>query len=448
MIAIPVDEHMSILLATYQFAEKVCSQMVSDLVAAEVRLDEAERFKNDAFERLQNARERSVPFGAEVISGAINETASQGKLTKTNTHEVTRTNPTVRFKMPTRKQHATSETNSDVGARDHLAHSPSTGKLMSSAVAPRQSPAIALVDNKFLSPSMPVQQTISEGLLAKQEGIATPPSSPSRAKRALGGRPVSCSPLPLADQEALSPRKSIRSVIAETSAQKCLPVAQCLQPIESIDEKQVAAPPIRIVVAETIAPTEELHSDLLPRRKPRPVVVALKAYAYPKPTLRITKGRSREWLEKNLDYEAFGLVKKFYLATIGTKTNEKAHKVTVRTIVLSDEWNNLATDTHMVQEMYVVKSTGENSGGGGTSQRDRAALALVDSVPSHPIALFFAPKKTLDTNDLYYVGHWKVVDGKILDPPEMIDGHLRQAVAKFAFAGVDKNIVDALNRDT
>jgi hypothetical protein len=101
----------------------------------------------------------------------------------------------------------------------------------------------------------------------------------------------------------------------------------------------------------------------------------------------------------------------------------------------------------MIQEMYVIKGTGENNGGGSPGQRDRAAHALVDPPQALPIALFFAPKKTLNTSDIYYVGHWKVVDGKVLDPVELVNGHLRHTMAKLAFAGVDRNIVGAFNRD-
>lgn len=282
---------------------------------------------------------------------------------------------------------------------------------------------------------------------------ATPPPSPSMSKRSLDDRPVlGRSPLSEADQKLLSPRIPIRKIIAESNsgAVKGLPPPPPVTPKESpgkvmIDSHVVVQPSAS--VPDTTLPNKAGPSTITPRTRKK-TVVALRAYSQPKPTLQITSGRSREWLEKNFNYEAFGLVKRFYQASFGTKTNEKTQKVTVRTILLTDEWNDLAKDTRMVQEMYVLKGTGESSNGLFPGQRDRAAHALVDPLQSLPIALFFSPKKALNTSDIYYVGHWKVVDGKVLDPPEMMNGQLRQTVAKFVFAGVDKNIVDAFNKET
>jgi len=123
-------------------------------------------------------------------------------------------------------------------------------------------------------------------------------------------------------------------------------------------------------------------------------------------------------------------------------TNEKTKEISVHTIVLNDEWNELVTDTSEIQEMYIGKSSDPNA---KPSSRDRAALALVKPPQREPIALFFAPKKAQGSNDIHYGGHWKVVDGKMLAPPRAVKGQLRQCLVKFQFVGVSQAIVNALN---
>ena len=444
-MAVPVEEHLNSLLAAYQYAEKIYNQTVTDAVAAEIRRNEAERFKIDTFEMLRKAREKFGTLGNETSINESKQSVSENELPELKKEGNHSSVSTVdRTKKRTRKHPAKTENDFSLGPISQPMHSLSVPKNEPSL------PLFPLTSQELRPPRSPDKQTITGQLLPKV-GPVSPPSSPVRVKGTSEEKPMlSRSPLPAADQEMLSPRRAIRAMIAEAKALKgVLPEVPPISAVERSNEKPVTHPPAAqssdVVKSGTPTPTRQRRLEPHTRKKPHGVVVALRAFSQPKPTLQITKGRSREWLEKNFNYQAFGLVKKFYDASFGTKTNEKAQKVTVRTIVLTDEWDELATDTSMTQEMYVLKGAGENSGSVDLAQRDRAAHALVDPPQSLPIALFFAPKKTLNSSDLYYVGHWKVVGGKVLDPPEMMNGQFRQAVAKFAFAGVDKNIVDTFN---
>lgn len=456
MTTVPANEHLSALLATYQYAEKMFSQLVAEVVAAEMRRDEAEKFKIEAFKRLQKARER---YNADATTHDMAQgNYTEGKLQNLAGHSH---NMEIDPKRDTRKQ----QVNQDISRNDPVhsnggRRSPKSSprrnseNIQSSPVLPKE-PSIPAADQELLSPRKPIKQTIAQEARGNK-GPRSPTSPSNKDKKSKVEFPTHVkSPITPADQEILSPRRSIRATIAESNAAKTVPPEPPISPFETNGERRATFSPdtrASAVGSESNRGAGSSHDRAQKegsRRKNRSIVVSLKAYKEPKPTLQISRGRSREWLDENVDYEAFGLVKNFYQAAFGTKTNEKAQRITTRTIVLSDETNDLVSDTGKIQEMYVVKNTNDTSDGteGTLSQRNRAAHALVDPPQSHPFALFFAPKKTLSTSDIYYVGHWKVQDGKILDPPEMVNGYLRQAMAKFSFAGVDKNIVDAFNRD-
>lgn len=161
--------------------------------------------------------------------------------------------------------------------------------------------------------------------------------------------------------------------------------------------------------------------------------------------LEIAKGRNREWYDNHFDCVSLGLVQKFYQAAFGTVTHEKTKKLTVITIVMNDEWNDLVRDTSQLQDMYIGKSSDPDA---KPNLRDKAAEALVFPAPQRePVALFFAPKNGMGTSDIYYAGHWKVVDGKLLTPLRDVKGQPRQCLAKLKFAGIDQALVDAINHD-
>ena len=164
-----------------------------------------------------------------------------------------------------------------------------------------------------------------------------------------------------------------------------------------------------------------------------------------RPIFDVCTGRSREWYEEHVNCESLGLVKQFYQASFGTKTNGKTQKVHVFTMVLNDEWNDLVTRTTEIQDVYIGKNTSENA---KPSLRDRAAQALVSPMQAEPIALFFAPKKSKGSGDIYYVGHWKVIDGKMLAPPRPVKGQMRQCLVRLKFVGLNQDIVDAISKET
>lgn len=160
------------------------------------------------------------------------------------------------------------------------------------------------------------------------------------------------------------------------------------------------------------------------------------------PVLEICKGRSSEWYESNIDCATFGLVKRFYQAALGTKTSSATNKVFISSILLDDEWNDLIGKTSQVQELYIGTSS---SSDGKETLRDRAARALVQPPQKEPIALFFAPRNKLDTDKVYYGGHWKVIAGHMLEPPQTVKGQPRQCLVKFVFSGIESNLVKAIN---
>ena len=137
------------------------------------------------------------------------------------------------------------------------------------------------------------------------------------------------------------------------------------------------------------------------------------------PVLGICKGRSREWYEANFDAESLGLAKRFYLAALGTKIHAATNQVYISSVLLNDEWNTMVTTTSEVQELYIGVS---NTSDGKETLRDRAARALVQPPQKEPVAIFYAPKNTRQTDDIYYGGHWKVVAGNMLEPPRVVKG--------------------------
>ena len=160
------------------------------------------------------------------------------------------------------------------------------------------------------------------------------------------------------------------------------------------------------------------------------------------PVLEICKGRTCDWYEANLDSSNFGLVKRFYQAALGTKTSATTNRVYISSILLNDEWNDLVGKTSQVQELYLGTSSSPD---GKETLRDRAARALVQPPQKEPLAIFFAPKNKLQTENVYYGGHWKVIAGHMLEPPQIVKGQPRQCLVKFVFSGVNMDLVKAIN---
>jgi hypothetical protein len=342
MPEIPASEYINSLLTAYQYAEKIYSQAVSDVVAAEIRRDEAKKARDELFVRLENAREKYTSDGTSPNNTSPNDTPPREHVRK----------------------------NSDGGGRRKLTPQNQSKRKIT------------------------IRETIEKTMPA--EAPRTPTSTEEKVEES-----------PLASTTNISPD----ILLSPTAGSKKAP---------------------RIFLSPGSAGTP---------RKRASRFVTLMPLVDAKPVLDIAPGRTREWYEKNFDCDSCGLVKKFYLAAFGTKTNEKTQTVTVRTVVLNDEWNELATDTSQIQEMYIGKSKEKD---GKPNPRDKAAEALVSPPQKEPIAIFFAPKKSQDTSLVFYGGHWKVIDGEMLNPPRAVKGQTRQWLVKFAFVGVDRLILEAL----
>jgi len=76
MPEISASEYLNSLLQAYQSAEKIYTQAVSDLVAAEIRRDEASTARDEALQRLEEARAKYGP-GNKAANG-------EQKLNKSN----------------------------------------------------------------------------------------------------------------------------------------------------------------------------------------------------------------------------------------------------------------------------------------------------------------------------------------------------------------------------
>jgi hypothetical protein len=217
---------------------------------------------------------------------------------------------------------------------------------------------------------------------------------------------------------------------------------------------------------KTVKPKKMHHTDIdiqptkasVSRRSFKKLVTIEPLAGDPKPVLDLCKGRSREWCEKNLDCDRLGLVRQFYKATFGTKTNPETQKLNVSTILVTDEWNDLVTMTNDIQELYIGKTVASTSTTKGKSKmgknassmqqspapslRDKAAEALA-APQNESIALFFAPMKRY--GHIYYAGHWKVQHGEMLDPPKVVKGQPRQCFLQLKFVGINPSIIEAMN---
>lgn len=397
---IPASEYINSLLTAYQYGEKIYSQAVSDVIAAEVRRDEARKARDELLVRLENAREKYSPDGSSpktsdtALPRANNTTPPRGRAGKIS-------NGAVRRKQAPQPQ-----------IKNTIANAGGNEKIV-----PAEGPK---------TPTRPLQQV--EAPYVAATSTLSPPFTPSG-------------------------RKSIKKTIASLEAnEKGIPAEAPKSPAKPKQKEEASPVPT--------TPTPPISSDILmsptagskkpPRiflspgtpRKRSSRFVTLTPLEDTKPILDIAPGRTREWYEKNFDCDSCGLVKNFYKAAFGTKTNEKTQKVTVRTVVMNDEWNELVTDTSQIQEMYIGKRADKD---GKPNPRDKAAEALVSPPQKEPIAFFFAPKKSQDTSLVFYGGHWKVIDGKMLNPPRAVNGQMRQCLVKFAFVGVDRLILEALD---
>jgi hypothetical protein len=171
----------------------------------------------------------------------------------------------------------------------------------------------------------------------------------------------------------------------------------------------------------------------------------------PKGVLEISKGRARDWLDEHLNCDQIGLVRNFYHASFGTRTNQETNELTVSTLLLNDESCDFVKDTSEFQEFYIAKRANNNNINNNYNNsnnvptlRDKAAECLA-APQKEPIALFFALRKGPGKGNIYYGGHWTVKHGEMIDPPQVIKGQPSQCLLKFEFVGVDQSVVKAMD---
>jgi len=217
-------------------------------------------------------------------------------------------------------------------------------------------------------------------------------------------------------------------------------------------------PPLSTTSSPTTSPKEKVTNDIPSLFSPTPSapgskkslkkLLASKKVEYSKldastKLLEIATGRTAEWMQQNLNCDRLGLVKNFFHASFGTRTSDKTQKVRVFTLVINDESNDIVSTCGEVMDFYI--SSGNNPS--KPSLRDRAAEALVTPPQKEPVAMFAAPKSSLQTSDIYYIGHWKVIDGERLNPPKMVKGQPKQTLVKFQFVGVNPALIQAMNNN-
>jgi hypothetical protein len=149
------------------------------------------------------------------------------------------------------------------------------------------------------------------------------------------------------------------------------------------------------------------------------------------PTFRISDGRTREQLNKSVDVVRCLSGSKFSQGSFGTQTiNQGTTKITF--LVLNDEWNELVTCYTAQQMLYV----------GAGPNKKRFGLALAES--GEAIPFFHAPKKSKNTRDIFYVGHWKSVSYREYDPPLDFMGKPRQTLIALQFVRYDETLDSAI----
>ncbi|OEU16968.1 hypothetical protein FRACYDRAFT_239563 [Fragilariopsis cylindrus CCMP1102] len=105
----------------------------------------------------------------------------------------------------------------------------------------------------------------------------------------------------------------------------------------------------------------------------------------------------------------------------------------VHAIVLNDEWNELVQTIDEQQLWYVGLGPGR--------KRDAGLVAACSST----IPIFHAPKVEYKTKELFYVGHYKVLNIKEYEPPISITDQERQLLLTFTFVEFDIKLAAIIN---
>jgi len=144
--------------------------------------------------------------------------------------------------------------------------------------------------------------------------------------------------------------------------------------------------------------------------------------------LKSSIGRTREELNAIDDMVQYMGSCKFGMSCVCSKFG------IVHAVVLNDEWNNLAQRNDEPQLWYV--------GLGPKRKRDARLVGASQS----PIPIFQAPKLEYTTKELFYVGHYKVMDVEEFNPPIVKKETERDMRLTLAFDRFDKRLDSIIKR--
>jgi hypothetical protein len=444
MTDVPASEYINSLLAFYQTAEKIVRQAEADVVFAKKRREEARNIKDEAVARLEEAQKKYDigNFTLPDRSPSLNEVSK--RLVKRTVH------------------HQGRRKSSSGGSREKSSHSgdgyksddPSASVGYSTLQQDRRLAKGTKLPNMNSNAddlSTPVASPLMQDSNSKHRSRPSKVPKPQKLVSPSGRRSTSIDGYQSDDpsasvrhaplqQDRRSAKGSKLPNMNSNADDLSTPVSSPL--MQDSNSKHRSRPSKVPKPQKLVSPSGRRSTSVGAAISKRSLMIPARDLV--SPVLDICKGRSREWYEENLDCESLGLVKRFYQAALGTKTHAATNQIYISSVLLNDEWNDLATNTSEVQELYIGVSSNSD---GKETLRDRAARALVQPPQKEPLAIFFAPKNELGTDDVYYGGHWKVVAGNMFEPPRVMKGTPRQCLVKLVFSGVDPEIVKAVNAD-
>jgi len=210
------------------------------------------------------------------------------------------------------------------------------------------------------------------------------------------------------------------------SSTKKRPRSTSITPTNSSSSSRVSSPNEKVVVVNTITkkkrPRSTATSMTIIRERIRPTHIPKERW------LQSSIGRTREKLNTIDDMVQYIGSCKFGQSCICSKFGK------VHAIVLNDEWNHLV-ETHDEPQLWYV-------GVGPGRKRDANLVAACPQT----IPLFHAPKIQYNTKELFYVGHYKVLNIKEYNPPIVINDQERQLLLTFTFVEFDNNLAAIINK--
>ena len=399
------DIFLNSMLVAFQEAQTRYTDSVAAVVEAEIRRDEAKRLKDEAYSRLEEARAK-YSSGA-LLNGGKSPTPQKQTLNNfmSNSSPKRQPTPTTPKRSPNKMALVKVEEDQNKKVEKSV---DDNGKVEQS-------------EKRHRHPAKPVPSS----LLSPTSSHGTNTDRLTRSTPVKNERPTE------KEEEKHNNFKS--------PAKESFKSPTKLKVIRSPKAGSARAPKIMRGIKPPLVEDIWDSSSSQPKLEPLPS---------PKRILEISKGRTRDWLDEHLNCDQIGLVRKFYQASFGTRTNQETNELSVSTLLLNDESCDLVKDTSEIQEFYIAKSANTNNNNNNNNNvptlRDKAAFALA-APQKEPIALFFALRKGPGKGNIYYGGHWTVIFGEMIDPPQVIKGQPRLCLLKFEFVGVDQNVVKAMD---